>query len=172
MLFVCFPEQLSRTDIPYYTYSTKYGKIYLKFVKNISWEIEMINYQNIAYRITKGFLSKNSVEFYLYWENKIDNINIDNLSLVDKIFVLMCNHFKIGGVSWDLDHKYNIRINKDDVYSILTKCQCFDIEITIMAKSFLLYQFNGTDSLGEQINYIQEHGSIDLPYTYDIFKKD
>lgn len=131
-----------------------------------------INYQNIAYRIAKGFLSKNSAEFYLYWENKINNINISSISLVDKVFVLMCLNLKIGSVPLALEYEYNIKISKDDVYNILTKCQCFDIEITIMAKSFLWYQFNGTDNLGDQISYIQEHGSIDLPYTYDIFKKD
>ena len=133
---------------------------------------ENINYQNIAYRITKGFLSKNSAEFYLYWENKMDAINISNLSLVDKVFVLMCQNPKIGSVPQDLEHEYNIKINEDDAYNILTKCQCFDIEITIMAKSFLWYQFNGTGNLEEQIDYIQEHGSIDLPYKYDIVKKE
>ncbi len=132
---------------------------------------ENINYPIIVYRITKDFLCKNSAEFYIYWENKIDNINIDNLSLVDKVFVLMCQNLKIGGVPWELDCEYNIKINEDDVYNILSGCQCFDIEITIMAKSFLWCQFNGTGNLGEQIDYIQEHGSIDLPYTYDFHKK-
>lgn len=127
-----------------------------------------INYQNIAYRITKGFINRNSAEFYIYWENKINDININNLSLVDKVFVLICQNLKIGSVPLALEHEYNIKISKDDVYNILTKCQCFDIEITIMAKSFLWYQFNGTDNLGDQISYIQEHGSIGLPYTYDL----
>lgn len=126
-----------------------------------------INYQDIAYRITKNFINKNSAEFFLYWENKINNINIRSLSLVDKVFVLMCLNHKIGGVPLDLEYKYNIEISKDDIYNILTKCQCFDIEITIMAKSFLWYQFNGTNNLNNQISYIQEHSCIDLPYTYD-----
>ena len=102
----------------------------------------------------------------------MDAINSIDLPLVDKVFVLMCQNLKIGSVSWDLEHEYNIKINEDDVYNILTKCQCSDIEITIMAKSFLWYQFNGTGDLDEQIDYIQEHCSIDLPYTYDLSKGD
>lgn len=33
----------SRTNILHYTYSTKYGKIYLNSLKNISQEVKMIN---------------------------------------------------------------------------------------------------------------------------------
>lgn len=66
----------------------------------------------------------------------MDAINISDLSLVDKVFVLMCQNLKIGSVPWNLEHEYNIKINEDDEYNILTKYQCFDIEITIMAKFF------------------------------------
>lgn len=127
-----------------------------------------INYQNIAYRIAKGFLSRNSAEFYLQWEDKINNITIDDKSIVDKIFILMCRNCKISGILLELEHRYTIKINKEDVNNILTKCQCFDIEITVMAKSFLYYEINDTGNLGDQIDYIQEHGSIDLPYTYEL----
>lgn len=41
-------------------------------------------------------------------------------------------------------------------------CQCFDIEITIMAKSFLWHNLNGTNQLTEQIDFIHQHGNINL----------
>lgn len=131
-----------------------------------------INYQSIAYRIAKGFLSRNSAEFYLQWENKINNITIDDKPLVDKIFILMCRNWKIGGILLELEHKYNIKINKDDIYNILTECQCFDLEITVMAKSFLYHELNGNGNLDNQIDYIQYHGEIDLPYTYEFLNKN
>lgn len=130
-----------------------------------------INYQNIAYRITKGFLNRNSAEFYLQWENKINNITIDDKPIVDKIFILMCRNWKIGGILLELERRYNIKISKEDAYNILTTCQCFDIEITVMAKSFLYYELNSSGNIDDQIYYIQEHGCIDLPYTYE-FSED
>lgn len=130
-----------------------------------------ISYSSVVYSITKGFIDKNSAEFYLYWQDKIDGIDISNLSIVDKVFVLMCNRYNINGILRNLETEYNIKINEDDVYNILVKCQCFDIEITIMAKSFFRYKYMAS-FIDEQIDYIQEHSSIDLPYTYDIIKKE
>lgn len=132
---------------------------------------KQIRYQNIAYAITKDFLNNEKAEFYLYFQNKLNDIDIASMSLVDKVFILMCKKYKISRVLLELNHKYNIRINKDDTYNILTKCQCFDIEITVMAKSFLYYELNGTGNIDDQIYYIQEHGCIDLPYTYEPFEE-
>lgn len=130
-----------------------------------------ISYSSVVYSITKGFIDKDSAEFYLYWQDKMDSVDISNLSIVDKVFVLMCNRYKINGILRNLEVEYNIKINEDDVYNILTKCQCSDIEITIMVKSFFRYKC-GVSFIDEQIDYIQEHGSIDLPYTYDLSKGD
>lgn len=129
---------------------------------------EDINYKSIAYSISKGFIDEEKAKFYLYWEDKINNIDISNMSIVDKVFVLMCQEQRLGGVPYELEHKYNVKIIENDAYNILTKCQCFDIEITVMAKSFLWYQFSGARGLEEQIYHIMNHGNIDLPYTYEL----
>lgn len=129
---------------------------------------EDINYKSVAYSISKGFIDKEKAKFYLYWEDKIDNIDISIISIVDKVFVLMCQEQRIGVIPYELSREYNIKIKEDDVYNILTKCQCFDIEITVMAKSFLWYQFSGTIGLEEQIYHIMNYGEIDLPYTYEL----
>lgn len=123
-----------------------------------------INYKSIAYSVVKHFLNKDSVEFYLYWENKISNIDVSELSLIDKIFVIMCQEQKLGMTWFELKNEYQVDINKDNVYDILLNYQCSDIEITVMAKSFLYYQFSGTSVLEEQIHYIMKNGKIDLPH--------
>ena len=127
-----------------------------------------IHYKSIAYAIHKGFLNKESAKFYTYWEYKLDNIVINDLSLVDKIFVLMCINQNFGEVHYKLEHEYKVIIDKNDVYNILVNCQSLDIEITVMAKSFLYYQNIGTKCLEEQIYHIMEYGEINLPYTYDL----
>lgn len=127
-----------------------------------------IRYKSIAYAIHKGFLNKEDAEFYIYWGHKLDSIVIDDLPLVDKVFVLMCINQNFGEVHYDLEHEYKVLIDKNDVYNILVNCQSSDIEITVMAKSFLYYQNIGTKYLEEQIYHIMEYGKINLPYTYDL----
>lgn len=95
-----------------------------------------ISYSSVVYSITKGFIDKDSAEFYLYWQDKMDSIDIICLPIVDKVFVLMCKGYKINEILRNLENEYNIKISESDVYNILTDCQCSDIEITIMAKSF------------------------------------
>lgn len=129
-----------------------------------------INYKSVAYSISKGFIDEEKAKFYLYWEDKIENINMSNMSIVDKVFILMCQNQRIGWIPHELEHCYEINIEEDEVYKILINCQCFDIEITVMAKSFLYYQFPGTKGLEEQIYYIMKYGNIDLPYTYESYK--
>lgn len=126
------------------------------------------SYESLAYSIIKGFINEDKAKFYLYWKDKINTINITNMPIVDKIFVLMCQEHKVGGVKWELKHTYNLDIDEDDVYYILKDCQCYDIEITAMAKSFLRYQYTGTKGLEDQIYHIMKHGNTDLPYTYKI----
>jgi len=132
-----------------------------------------ISYKSVAYSITKGFIDENSAKFYLYWKDKINNIDITNLSIVDKVFVLMCQQKHTGGVKYELEETYNIKINEYDVKDILLQCQCFDIEITVMAKSFyryILYPGNFVAILEEQIYHIMQYKNIDLPYTFKLSK--
>lgn len=129
---------------------------------------EDVNYKSVAYSINKSFIDEKKSKFYLYWNDKINNIDLSNLSTVDKVFVLMCQNQKIGDVTWELVQNYNINLEEDDVYDILTNYQCSDIEITAMAKSFLWYQFNGIQGLEEQIYYIMKHKTINLPYKYEL----
>lgn len=127
-----------------------------------------IPYRSIAYAITKRYLNKDSAEFYLYWEEKLNNVDFPKLSMVDKVFVIMCQWQRIGSTWRELKEEHQINITEDDVYNILLNCQCYDIEITAMAKSFLYYQFSRTRGLEDQIYYITKHGEIELPYEYKI----
>ena len=134
-----------------------------------------VSYSSVVYSITKGYINENSAKFYLYWQDKVDNIDIADFSIVDKVFVLMCRKRTTSGVKREFDVIYNIKIDKSDIDEILINCQCFDIEVTIMAKSFYryrLYPGNLVAILEEQIGFIQQHGSIDLPYTYELSEKD
>ena len=66
-----------------------------------------------------------------------------------------------------LRREYNIEVSEEDVSHVLLECQCFDIEITAMAKAYLYYDFSQSKILDEQIDYINKYGEIDLPYTYE-----
>lgn len=127
-----------------------------------------IPYQKIAYDINRSFLDENIAKSYLHLKEKLDSINIEEISLIDKIFVVMClscRHSSFA-VTKELKYEYNIEVSDDDVFHILLECQCSDIEITAMAKAFLYYDFSMSEILDEQIDYINKNGKIDLPYTY------
>lgn len=130
--------------------------------------MKRISYQRIAYLVTHNFLNDIIAKDYLYLEDKLNNINFEELSLVDKIFVVMCVNYrhKVISTKNHLRREYNIEISEDDVFHVLLECQCFDIEITAMAKSYLYYDFSKSEILDEQIEHISEYGEIDLPYTY------
>jgi uncharacterized protein YlxP (DUF503 family) len=134
--------------------------------------MKRISYQSIAYLVTHNFLNDIIAKDYLYLEDKLNNINIKELSLVDKIFVVMCTEYKhkTHCVTNELKQEYNIEISEDDVFHVLLECQCFDIEITAMAKAYLYYDFSKSEILDEQIDYINKYGEIDLPYTYEFHK--
>lgn len=125
-----------------------------------------INYKSIAYSVTKGYLDERTAKFYLHWQEKLKNIDFMNLSLVDKVFVVMCQEQKLGSTWWELKQEHHIVMEEKEVYDILLNCQCYDIEITAMAKSFLYYQYSNTKGLEEQIYSIRSYGKIDLPYEY------
>lgn len=128
-----------------------------------------ISYLSIAFLVYRNLLSKNIAKDYLYLEDKLNNINFEELSLVDKIFVAMCVNYRHRVISAKnyLRREYNIEISEDDVFHVLLECQCFDIEITAMAKAYLYYDFSKSEILDEQIEHINEYGEIDLPYTYE-----
>lgn len=134
--------------------------------------MKRISYQRIAYSVTHSFLDEIMAKDYLYLEDKLNNINFEELSLVDKIFVAMCISYRHKVVSTKnyLRREYNITISEDDVFHVLLKCQSFDIEITAMAKAYLYYNFSKSEILDEQIDYINKYGEIDLPYTYEFHK--
>lgn len=131
--------------------------------------MKRISYQRIAYSVTHSFLDEIMAKDYLYLKDKLNNINIEELSLVDKIFVIICVNYRHKVISTKnyLRRKYNIEISEDDVFHVLLECQCFDIEITAMAKAYLYYDFSKSEILDEQIEHINEYGEIDLPYTYE-----
>ena len=131
--------------------------------------MKRISYQRIAYLVTHNFLNKNIAKDYLYLEDKLNNIKFEELSLVDKVFVVMCVNYKHKVISTKnyLRREYNITVSEDDVFHVLLECQCFDIEITAMAKAYLYYDFSKSEILDEQIDYINKYGEIDLPYTYE-----
>ena len=56
--------------------------------------MKRISYQSIAYLVTHNFLNDIIAKDYLYLEDKLNNINFEELSLVDKIFVAMCTEYK------------------------------------------------------------------------------
>lgn len=128
-----------------------------------------ISYQRIAYLVTRNFLDEVIAKDYLHLKDKLDNINIEELSLVDKIFVSMCIAYKHKILTTQnyLRREYNIEVSEDDVFHVLLECQCFDIEITAMAKAYLYYDFSQSEILDGQIDYINKYGEIDLPYTYE-----
>ena len=134
--------------------------------------MKRISYQRIAYLVTHNFLNENIAKDYLYLEDKLNNINFEELSLIDKIFVAMCTEYKhkTHCVTNELKQEYNIEVSEDDVFHVLLECQCFDIEITAMAKAYLYYDFSKSEILDEQIDYINKYGEIDLPYTYEFHK--
>ena len=131
--------------------------------------MKRISYQRIAYLVTRNFLDEVIAKDYLYLEDKLSNINIEELSLVDKIFVSMCIAYKHKVLTTQtyLRREYNIEVSEEDVSHVLLECQCFDIEITAMAKAYLYYDFSQSKILDEQIDYINKYGEIDLPYTYE-----
>jgi hypothetical protein len=131
--------------------------------------VKRISYQSIAYSVTHSFLNDIIAKDYLYLEDKLNNINIEELSLVDKIFVVMCVNYRHKAISTKnyLRREYNIEVSEDDIFHVLLECQCSDIEITAMAKAFFYYDYNKSEILDKQIDYINEHGKIDLPYTYE-----
>lgn len=131
--------------------------------------MKRISYQRIAYSVTHSFLDEIMAKDYLYLEDKLNNIKFEELSLVDKIFVVMCVNYKHKVISTKnyLRREYNITVSEDDVFHVLLECQCFDIEITAMAKAYLYYDFSKSEILDEQIDYINKYGEIDLPYTYE-----
>lgn len=131
--------------------------------------MKRISYQSIAYLVTHNFLDEVIAIDYLYLEGKLNNINFEDLSLVDKIFVVMCTEYKhrTHCVTNELKYEYNIEISEDDVFHVLLECQCFDIEITAIAKAYLYYDFSKSEILDKQIEHINEYGEIDLPYTYE-----
>ena len=121
--------------------------------------MKRISYQRIAYLVTHNFLNDIIAKDYLYLEDKLNNINFEELSLVDKIFVVMCVNYrhKVISTKNHLRREYNIEISEDDVFHVLLECQCFDIEITAMAKSYLYYDFSKSEILDEQIEHINEY---------------
>ena len=129
--------------------------------------MKRISYQRIAYSVTHSFLDEIMAKDYLYLEDKLNNIKFEELSLVDKVFVVMCVNYKHKVISTKnyLRREYNITVSEDDVFHVLLECQCFDIEIT--AKAYLYYDFSKSEILDEQIDYINKYGEIDLPYTYE-----
>lgn len=131
--------------------------------------MKYILYQRIAYLVTHNLFSENIAKDYLHLEDKLNNINFEELSLVDKIFVVMCTEYKhrTHCVAGELKYEYNIEVSEDDVFHVLLECQCFDIEITAMAKAYLYYDFSKSEILDEQIEHINKYGEIDLPYTYE-----
>lgn len=131
--------------------------------------MKRISYQSIAYLVTHNFLNNIIAKDYLYLKNKLSNVNFEDLSLVDKIFVVMCTEYKHRTycVTKELEFEYNIEVSEDDVFHVLLECQCFDIEITAMAKAYLYYDFSKSEILDEQIKHINKYGEIDLPYTYE-----
>lgn len=133
-----------------------------------------ISYQSIAYLVTHNFLNEEIAKDYLYLENKLSNVNFEDLALVDKIFVVMCTEYphKTHCVTGELKYEYNIEISEDDVFHVLLECQCFDIEITAIAKAYLYYNFSKSEILDEQIRHINKYGEIDLPYTYEFHKTE
>lgn len=56
--------------------------------------MKRISYQRIAYLVTHNFLNDIIAKDYLYLEDKLNNINFEELSLVDKIFVVMCVNYR------------------------------------------------------------------------------
>ena len=134
--------------------------------------MKRISYQRIAYSVTHSFLDEIMAKDYLYLEDKLNNIKFEELSLVDKIFVAMCIEYphKTHCVAGELKYEYSIEVSEDDVFHVLLECQCFDIEITAMAKAYLYYDFSKSEILDEQIEHINEYGEIDLPYTYEFHK--
>ena len=131
--------------------------------------MKRISYQRIAYSVTHSFLDEIMAKDYLYLEDKLNNIKFEELSLVDKVFVVMWFNYKHKVISTKnyLRREYNITVSEDDVFHVLLECQCFDIEITAMAKAYLYYDFSKSEILDEQIDYINKYGEIDLPYTYE-----
>lgn len=131
--------------------------------------MKRISYQRIAYLVTHNFLDEDIAKDYLYLEEKLNNINFEELSLIDKIFVIMCTEHPhtTHCVTGMLKYEYNIEVSEDDVLHVLLNCQCFDIEITAMAKAYLYYDFSKSEILEEQIRHINKYGEIDLPYTYE-----
>lgn len=128
-----------------------------------------ISYLSIAFLIYRKLLSEDIAKDYLYLEDKLNNINFEKLSLIDKIFIVMCTEhphttYCVTGM---LKYEYKINVSEDDVFHVLLECQCFDIEITAMAKAYLYYDFSKSEILDEQIRYINKYGEIDLPYTYE-----
>lgn len=61
--------------------------------KNRSRTMKHISYQRIAYSVTHSFLDEIMAKDYLYLEDKLNNIKFEELSLVDKIFVIMCVNY-------------------------------------------------------------------------------
>ena len=134
--------------------------------------MDHISYQRIAYLVTRNFLDDVIAKDYLYMKDKLSNINIKELSLVDKIFVVICIVYKhnVSSTKNYLRRKYNIEVSEGDVFYTLLKCQCFDIEITAMAKAYLYYDCKKAEILDDQIEHINKYGEIDLPYTYEFHK--
>lgn len=56
--------------------------------------MKRISYQSIAYSVTHSFLDEIMAKDYLYLEDKLNKIKFEELSLVDKIFVVMCTENK------------------------------------------------------------------------------
>lgn len=94
--------------------------------------MKRISYQSIAYLVTHNFLNDVIAKDYLYLEDKLNNINFEKLSLIDKIFIIMCTEHPHTTycVAGELKYEYNINVSEDDVFHVLLECQCFDIEIT------------------------------------------
>lgn len=56
--------------------------------------MKRISYQRIAYLVTDNFLDEVIAKGYLYLKGKLNNINFEELSHVDKIFVAMYVNYK------------------------------------------------------------------------------
>lgn len=74
--------------------------------------MKRISYQRITYLVTHNFLDEVIAKGYLYLEDKLNNINFEGLSLVDKIFVVMCVNYrhKVSSTKNYLKREYFFKI--------------------------------------------------------------
>lgn len=128
---------------------------------------QSINYSSIIHAIKKGFLSDKNIEFYKYFQNKIEQIDVNNISLIDKIFVLTSKYRSVSSAHRHLMKDYDILISEKDFVDVIRNYQCYDLEITLISKLYFHFQFCNDSSVNSQIDYIIEHGQINLPNNMD-----